>query len=103
MSSLRNSSRTPPPGPLPETERGRKTFCSPSPLRGGARGEGFSNSLSLPFAEEVAQSLQAAAQQTGHRRPGAAELLGDLDQRQTVQMVQLDHLALVRRQLVHGL
>src|SRR4051812_34917335 len=34
-------SRTPPPGPLPEAERGRKTFCSPSPLRGGGRGEGL--------------------------------------------------------------
>src|SRR5262249_46650303 len=51
-------SRTPPPNPLPEAERGRKTaatsfrgeqveqprlfpFCSPSPLRGGGWGEGF--------------------------------------------------------------
>src|SRR5262245_32132630 len=38
--ALGNCSRTPPPVPLPETERGRKTFCSPSPLRGGGRGEG---------------------------------------------------------------
>src|SRR2546430_8517633 len=30
-------SATPPPGPLPEAERGSKPFGSPSPLRGGDR------------------------------------------------------------------
>src|SRR6266545_282007 len=36
--------RTPPPNPLPATERGRRSalcLCSPSPLRGGGWGEGF--------------------------------------------------------------
>src|SRR5436305_8919196 len=42
--------RTPPPGPLPEAERGRQTFCSPSPLRGGGRGEGLGNSFLTVFS-----------------------------------------------------
>src|SRR5262245_54350836 len=34
--------QTPPPGPLPETERGSRRSFSPSPLRGGGWGEGLS-------------------------------------------------------------
>src|SRR4051812_27726247 len=34
-------SRTPPPNPLSASGRGRKNFCSPSPLRGGGWGEGL--------------------------------------------------------------
>src|SRR5262249_34249556 len=41
---LNSCPRTPPPSPLPETERGRKIiFGSPSPLRGGGWGEGSSD------------------------------------------------------------
>src|SRR5262245_43065950 len=44
-------SKTPPPSPLPEAERGSRTSVfSPSPLRGGGRGEGFSTQQVLsPF------------------------------------------------------
>src|SRR5262249_28735205 len=45
---------TPPPRPLPEAERGRKTFCSPSPCRGGGRGEGFALFLRLFFGNQFA-------------------------------------------------
>src|SRR2546421_12448093 len=37
---------TPPPGPLPEAERGSRGASSPSPLRGGGRGEGLACSPS---------------------------------------------------------
>src|SRR5207249_136771 len=33
--------KTPPPHPLPEAERGSRSFFSPSPPRGGGRGEGL--------------------------------------------------------------
>src|SRR5262245_55549866 len=36
-----------PPAPLPEAGRGEEGSCSPSPLRGGGRGEGLRSSLLL--------------------------------------------------------
>src|SRR5262245_40271492 len=38
--------KTPPPRPLPAAERGSRRFFSPSPSRGGGRGEGLLDNLS---------------------------------------------------------
>src|SRR5262245_2403470 len=47
--SLSGCPATPPPSPLPETERGSEdSFFSPSPLRGGGRGEGFQTPSQRP-------------------------------------------------------
>jgi hypothetical protein len=42
---LRSSKKTPPPGPLPEAERGRKKAVVPSGLRGGGPGGGVPSPL----------------------------------------------------------
>src|SRR6266545_521828 len=54
--------KTPPPNPLPATERGRRNkawSCSPSPLRGGGWGEGFSSEprRCLPLEERHLEDL----------------------------------------------
>ena len=46
-------SKTPPPRPLPEAERGSRRSFSPSPLRGGGRGEGSGK----PQIREIAPHL----------------------------------------------
>src|SRR5262249_39791629 len=44
---------TPPPAPLPETERGKNLSFSPSPLRGGGQGGGVLRRLLQPLSLTV--------------------------------------------------
>src|SRR5688572_30527658 len=56
--------KTPPPGPLPEAERGRRDVLLPSPFRGGAGG-GVPSKLSSPPPRRLATTWAAAAAPPG--------------------------------------
>src|SRR5262249_42247857 len=47
-SGKRWAEKPPPPQPPPRSGEGEKTFCPPSPLRGGGRGEGSRTRLAPP-------------------------------------------------------
>src|SRR6266508_1104967 len=74
---------------LPEAERGRKTtlvpFCSPSPLRGGGRGEGFWPGASLHVERiDVERELHARGRVQG--RPRLARQLVQLARAHRLQL-----------------